>query len=204
MSLLSSIPHVTRHCVFAVLFGGLSAGVAQTPASSPMAMSPQSGGMQSAAPKAMPSPPATADTMLNGKTIMVKYNAPAMRGRKVMDGLVPYGKIWRTGANPATSFVTAGDVMIGTLRVPAGSYTLFTVPGAPGTPWLLVVNKQTGQWGLEYHQEQDLGRTPMESATLPSAQESMSITFEKASEGSVQMHIRWETTDEYVTITPAS
>ena len=134
----------------------------------------------------------------------MKYNSPAMRGRKVMGELVPYGKVWRTGANPATSFVTAGDIMVGNLRVPAGSYTLFTLPAQAGSPWMLILNKQTGQWGLEYHQEQDLGRVPMKSATLPVPQELMSITFENRTPGSVELHIRWETTDEYVTITPAS
>lgn len=154
--------------------------------------------------KPMPSPPATADTILNGKTIVVKYNSPAMRGRKIMGGLVPYGQVWRTGANPATSFVTAGDIMIGTLRVPAGSYTLFTLPAAPGTPWMLIINKRTGEWGLDYDATQDLGRVPMESATLPHSQEMMSISFKKGDGGSAQMHVMWETTDEFVTITPAS
>ncbi len=161
--------------------------------------------MQAAAPaKPMASPAATAETMLNGKAIKVTYNSPAMRGRKVMGGLVPSGKVWRTGANPATGFVTDGDIMIGKLRVPAGSYTLFTLPAAPGTPWMLIVNKQTGQWGLDYHEDQDFGRVPMQSASLPAPQESMSISFEKSSGRAVKMHVKWDTTDEFVTITPAS
>ena len=154
--------------------------------------------------KPIPSPAATANTTVHGKAITVKYNSPAMRGRKIMGELVPYGKVWRTGANPATSFVTAGDIMIGSLRVPAGSYTLFTLPAAPGTPWMLIINKQTGQWGLDYDQTKDFGRVPMQSATLASPQESMSISFEKSSGDKVTMHVKWETTDQLVTITPAS
>ena len=146
--------------------------------------------MQGEAPgkKPMPSPPASADVRLDGKALLVNYNSPAMRGRKVMGGLVPYGKIWRTGANSATSFSSEADLMIGKLRVPAGKYTLFTLPAEPGTPWLLIVNKQTGQWGLEYHEDQDLGRTAMHHKTLPVPQESMSITFENTTMHQTELH----------------
>lgn len=153
--------------------------------------------------KPMPSPPAQAEVTLDGKAITIHYNSPRMRGRKIMGELVPYGKIWRTGANPATSFVTEGNIKVGDLNVPAGKYTLFTLPAAPGTPWQLIINKQTGQWGLEYHQDQDLGRTPMRSATLPSPQEDMSISFEHTTKNSTELHVRWETTDEWVKIESA-
>ena len=150
--------------------------------------------------KPMPSPPAQAEVTLNGKAVTIHYNSPRMRGRKIMGELVPYGKVWRTGANPATSFVADGDLMIGDLHVPAGKYTLYTLPAAPGTPWQLIINKQTGQWGTEYSQDQDLGRTPMHSATLPSPQENMSISFEHTTKNSTELHVRWETTDEWVKI----
>ena len=81
-----------------------------------------------------------------------------MRGRKIMGGLVPYGKVWRTGANPATTLITKANLKIGTLDVPAGTYTIYTLPNED--QWLLIVNKQTGQWGTVYHEDQDLGRTP--------------------------------------------
>ena len=126
-------------------------------------------------PSRCPSPPAQAEVTLNGKAVTIHYNSPRMRGRKIMGELVPYGKVWRTGANPATSFVTDADLMIGDLHVPAGKYTLYTLPAAPGTPWQLIINKQTGQWGTEYNQGQDLGRTPMQHSTLSSPQENMSI-----------------------------
>jgi hypothetical protein len=161
---------------------------------------PETSAPQAQNSKPMPSPPAKAEVTLNGKTVTITYNSPRMRGRKIMGELVPYGKQWRTGANPATSFVTDGDLMVGDLHVPAGKYTLSTLPAAPGTPWQLIINKQTGQWGTEYHEDQDLGRTPMQHATLSSPQEDMSITFEHTSGNSTELHVRWETTDEWVKI----
>lgn len=153
--------------------------------------------------KPLPSPPAQAEVTLDGKAITIHYNSPRMRGRKIMGELVPYGKVWRTGANPATSFVTEGNIKIGNLEVPAGKYTLYTLPAASGSPWQLIINKQTGQWGTVYNQDQDLGRTPMRSATLPSPQEDMSISFEHTTKNSTELHVRWENTDEWVKIEAA-
>ena len=153
--------------------------------------------------KPLASPAAMAETTLDGAKIMIQYNSPAMRGRVIMGGLVPYGQVWRTGANPATSFVTTGNLKVGTLTVPAGSYTLYTLPAAPGTPWLLIINKETGQWGTVYKPEMDLGRTPLHFDRLPAAQESMTISFEKTTKHSTELHIKWETTDESVEIEAA-
>src|SRR5881398_636451 len=78
-----------------------------------------------------PSPPAQAQCKFSdGKTITVDYSSPRMKGRKIYGDLVPYGKVWRTGANEATAFVTSADVKVGDKDVPAGSYTLFTIPNA--------------------------------------------------------------------------
>lgn len=150
--------------------------------------------------KPLLSPPAEASVTLDGKAITIHYNSPRMRGRKIMGELVPYGKVWRTGANPATSFITEANLKVGDLNVPAGKYTLYTLPAAPGTPWLLIINKQTGQWGTVYNQDQDLGRTPMHHATLPSPQEDMSISFEHTTHNTTELHVKWETTDEWVRI----
>jgi hypothetical protein len=147
----------------------------------------------------MPSPAETATATLNGKTITVKYGAPSMRGRKIVGELVPYGKVWRTGANDATSLVTDGNLTIGNATVPAGSYTLYTLPGA--NQWMLIVNKQTGQWGTKYDQSQDLARIPMKSGKLSSPQETMSISFENTKGNSTELHVKWENSDESVTIT---
>ncbi len=148
--------------------------------------------------KPVASPPETATVTLNGKTVEVKYGAPSMRGRKIMGNVVPYDKVWRTGANEATTLATNTNLKIGDATVPAGTYTLYTLPGQ--SRWTLIISKQTGQWGTEYHQEQDLARVPMKSATLSSPQEQMSITFENTSGNSTVMHIKWENADESVPV----
>ena len=159
---------------------------------------------QSDAPaKPLASPAAQTDVTLDGTTITINYNSPAMRGRVIMGGLVPYGQVWRTGANPATSFVTTGNLKIGSLSVPAGKYTLFTLPGAPGTPWKLIISKKTGEWGIPYPEGDDLGRTEMHLAKLPSAQESMTITFEHTEKRSTYLHVKWDTTDVSVKVEAA-
>src|SRR2546425_2617917 len=89
----------------------------------------------------LPSPVAENTVTLNGHEIKVHYNSPSMHGRKIMGELVPYDKVWRTGANEATTFTTSSNLKIGTVTVPAGSYTLYTLPGA--SQWMLIINKQT-------------------------------------------------------------
>jgi len=150
-----------------------------------------------------PSPAATASVTLAGKSITIHYSAPSMRGRKIMGALVPFAQVWRTGANDATALSTPVALTIGTLTVPAGDYTLYSLPSADPAKWLLIVNKQTRQWGTEYHPEQDLGRTLLQHATLPTPQEVMSISFEHPSKDnkSAELHIRWETTDEWIKVT---
>ncbi len=78
--------------------------------------------------KKLPSPPAQASVTLDGKLVTIDYNAPSMRGRKIMGDLVPYDKVWRTGANPATTLKTAVNLKIGDLTVPAGTYTIYSLP----------------------------------------------------------------------------
>lgn len=150
--------------------------------------------------KPLASPAATAEVSLNGKDLKITYNRPSMRGRKIMGGLVPYGEVWRTGANPATTLTTTADLKIGTLTVPAGTYTIFTLPN-PGQ-WLFIVSKKTGEWGIPYPEGNDLGRTPMTSAAaLPESQERMSISFENTKGNTTELHVKWDKTDEYVTVT---
>jgi len=146
----------------------------------------------------MASPPAKASVQLNGKKVSILYSAPSMRGRKIVGALVPYDTIWRTGANAATTLKTATALKIGTATVPAGTYTLFTLPSQ--NTWKLIVNKQTGQWGLTYDPSKDLARIDMNKATLPAPQEKMSISFENTHGASTQLHIRWETTDVWVPV----
>lgn len=101
---------------------------------------------------------------IGGASVSVAYGRPARRGRQIAGGVVPWDQVWRTGANNATAFRTDRDLLFGATRVPAGSYTLFSLPRRDG--WQLIVNRQTGQWGTEYHPEQDLARIPMQARTL--------------------------------------
>ena len=148
--------------------------------------------------KAMPSPPATATVTLSGKAVTINYNSPRLKGRTIGSDIVPYGEVWRTGANPATTFITAGNLKIGTLDVPAGTYTLFTLPSKD--QWIFIVSKKTGEWGIPYPEGNDLGRTPMTGKTLSAPQENMSISFENTKGSSTELHVKWGTTDQYVTV----
>ena len=183
--------------LIAVIGCCITAGVVATVLSQPAPV--QAAQEPNAAPKKLLSPPAKADVKLTNATVTIDYSTPSMRGREIFGALVPYGKVWRTGANPATTFKTTGDLQIGDLKVPAGTYTLYTLPTADG--WKLIINKQTGQWGLVYNADQDLARVEMMKATLPAPQEVMSISFENSSADSTELHVRWETTDRYVIIT---
>jgi hypothetical protein len=89
------------------------------------------------------SPPAKAEGKVGAASITIDYGAPSMRGREIFGGLVPYDKVWRTGANAATTLVTGADIVIGDLEVPKGTYTLFTIPGKDA--WTLIVSTETGQ-----------------------------------------------------------
>lgn len=140
------------------------------------------------------SPPAKAEAKLNGKQVIIHYSAPSKRNRVVMGKLVPYGKVWRTGANGATILRTGTDLMLGTLHVPAGTYTLFTIPGAK--EWTLIVNKQTGQWGSDYDEKQDLGRAKMTVAPkLASPVETFTIAIDDKT-----LAMTWETTKAWLPV----
>ena len=147
------------------------------------------------------SPPASASCDLGaGKTIKTDYSSPRMKGRKIYGGLVPFGEVWRTGANSATTFVTSADVVVGSKTVPAGSYTIFTVPAAD--KWTLIINKKTGEWGIPYKYESDeLARVDMKVSKLPAPVENFTIGYEKTGINACTMHIDWETTRASVGIT---
>src|SRR5690348_10030543 len=146
-----------------------------------------------------PSPPAKASCALaDGKTVTVDYSSPRAKGRKVFGGLVPYGEVWRAGANEATTFVTTTDLMVGGTHVPAGSYTIFVIPNKD--KWALVISKKTGEWGIPYPgASEDLARIDMKASTLPSAVENFTIAFDKAANGCT-LHMDWETTRASVDI----
>lgn len=145
-----------------------------------------------------PSPPATAEVSLKGKTITIDYSRPSMKGRKIMGGLVPYGEVWRTGANEATTLTTPVDLNIGGTKVPAGKYTLWTLP-SEGT-WKLIINKQTGQWGTNYDEKQDLARVDMQKSELSAPVEQFTMSFDKKSEDTADLVMKWEKTSVSIPI----
>jgi len=146
-----------------------------------------------------PSPPATAKCELaGGKTVTVDYSSPRKKGRNVFPEVVKYGEVWRTGANEATTFVTTGDVMVGGTHVPAGSYTLFTLPGKD--KWTLIISKKTGEWGTAYPGEtEDLARVEMKAGTATAPVENFTISFEKAGNG-CNLKLAWDTTTAWVSV----
>lgn len=139
------------------------------------------------------SPPGTATlTFADGKTVTINYSRPSMRNRKIFGGLVPYDQVWRTGANAATSLKTDVAINIGGTNVPAGSYTIYTLPGM--NSWQLIINKQTGQWGTEYNQGQDLARIPMKVTQRSSGLELFTISLDKTSGNAATLKLEWENT----------
>jgi hypothetical protein len=146
-----------------------------------------------------PSPPASASCDLGGgKTVKTDYSSPRAKGRKIFGGLVPYGEVWRTGANEATTFVTSSNISVGGTAVPAGSYTIFTVPNAD--KWSLVISKGTGEWGTQYPgKDKDLARVDMKVSKLSSPVENFTISYEKSGSGCT-MNIEWENTRASVDI----
>lgn len=149
--------------------------------------------------KTRPSPAASATCDLGGsKAVKTDYSSPRAKGREIFGGLVPYGEVWRTGANEATTFVASGDVEVGGKSVPAGSYTIFTVPNPD--KWILIVNKKTGEWGIPYKYESDeLARVDMKASKLPSPVEDFTISYVKSGDGCT-MNIEWATTRASVEI----
>lgn len=149
-----------------------------------------------------PSPPATAKCDLpGGKSITVDYSSPRVKGRKIFGSdLVPYGQVWRTGANEATTFVTTADLTIANQRVPAGSYTLFTIPNKD--KWTLVVSKKTGEWGIPYPgTDMDLLRADMNASATTSPVENFTIAFDKGAKDCT-LRIEWESTRATIAISP--
>jgi hypothetical protein len=135
----------------------------------------------------------TTSVTIEGKKITVGYGAPSMRGRKVMGALVPYGEVWCAGANDATSLDTDADLEINGMKVPKGSYTLWTLPNA--NEWKLIVNKETGQWHTQYRERYDLGRVRMDLKNLPAPVERFKILLTAAGGNKGTLALQWETTE---------
>jgi hypothetical protein len=151
------------------------------------------------AKKAPLSPTVKSAATIGGKKIEVNYSAPSARGRVIMGELVPYGKIWRTGANAATTLTTATDLMIGSLHVPAGTYSVFTIPGE--SEWTLVLSKQSGLWGSNgYDDKQDVGRVPMSVKKLSAPVETLAIDVKPTNDSKGTLSLRWENVEASVPV----
>lgn len=127
----------------------------------------------------------------NDAVARVIYSRPSKRGREIFGGLVPYGKVWRTGANEATEITFFKPVSLNGEKVPAGSYSLFTRPGEQ--EWQIILNKETLQWGTRYDPSKDFVSTTVESETMPSEAESFSITFIEQIDGPALL-LGWDET----------
>jgi len=147
-----------------------------------------------------PSPPGLAECKFaDGKTVRVDYSRPSAKGRKIYGGLVPYDKEWRTGANEATTFVANSNLEVGGAKVPAGNYTLFTIPSQK--QWTLIISKKTGEWGIPYPGKgEDQARVPMRSEELSTPVEQFTISFEQTSPEACALRMDWETTRAEVSV----
>lgn len=127
-------------------------------------------------------------------TVSINYGRPSKRDREIFGGLVPFDKVWRTGANEATSLTVDKDIEIGGEKVPAGSYTIYTIPGK--SSWTLILNKQTGQWGTQYDEKQDLVRIPLKVETIATPVEKFEIKIEADT-----LYLIWDKTQASVALT---
>jgi hypothetical protein len=120
----------------------------------------------------------TARATIGSASVWVDYSRPMKRGRDIFGALEPWNKVWRTGANAATQLNTSADLVIGGATVPAGIYSVWTLPSPTG--WKLIINRQHGQWGTVYAADSDLVRVDMRVETLAQPVEQFTIAFDPA------------------------
>ena len=134
------------------------------------------------------SPPATATGKIGAANVKIVYSQPSARGRKVMGGLVPYGEVWRTGANECTTIEFDKPVKIEGKDLAAGKYALFTIPGE--NEWTVIINKDVKQWGaFKYKQEDDVLRVPVKPSKTTAPVETFNIAV-----GKDDVQLKWENT----------
>jgi hypothetical protein len=136
------------------------------------------------------SPNLVAKGMIGGQPVVVSYGSPRRRGRVILGAVVPFDKVWRTGANEATVLTIDKNMTIGGAQVPAGAYSLWTIPKRDGTVQL-IINRQHGQWGTNYDSAQDLMRVPMKASTAPAPQENFLVDI-PGSGASGELRISWD------------
>ena len=147
------------------------------------------------------SPPAHAEGVIGGHKISVDYYAPSMHGRKIFGALVPYNEVWCTGANIATGITSDIALQMGTLKIPAGSHSIWTIP-APDD-WTLIINNETGQFHLNYDQSRDFGRTKMPTRALEAPVETFRIEIRSDGGNKGTLTLDWEKTEAYMPFTLA-
>jgi hypothetical protein len=146
-----------------------------------------------------PSPPDVAGATIDGGRVTVYYARPSIKDprtqetRKIWGGLVPYGKVWRTGANEATLLVTQKPLVFGETKVPAGAYSLFTLPQEDGSA-KLIINKQVGQLGTQYDEKQDLARIDLKKESVEKPVEQFTMAIERNPSGGGLLKMMWENT----------
>ena len=143
------------------------------------------------------SPADTVRATIGAAHLSVAYSRPSMRGRTIFGNVVPWGVWWRTGANAATTFITDKDLVIAGAQVPAGEYTLFTIPTP--TAWTLIISKQTKEWGTDYDPKMDLARVPMTVMALAAPVEMVTFAIQPSGAGGT-MSVSWERTSASVPI----
>jgi hypothetical protein len=143
-----------------------------------------------------PSPPVTSEFKVGTANIKISYSAPSVKGREIWGKLVPYGEVWRTGANDATVFETDADIKVEGQLLPKGKYSLFTVPGKD--EWVIIFNKKAEQWGsFGYKKEEDALRVTVRPGMASAMQEQLKI--EGKVDGTVS--IAWEKMEVIFAIT---
>ena len=145
------------------------------------------------------SPQARATAQLGSARITVRYNSPRRRGRQILGTTIPFGAVWRTGANAATELIVDQPVTIGGRRIPAGTYTLWTIPEGPDRA-TLIINGQHGQWGTNYDPSQDVARTAMQVKRGQPVQEDFVISL-SGSGSTGQLRMAW---DDFVWTVPVT
>ena len=145
------------------------------------------------------SPRDTVRADLGAARLWIDYSRPHIRGRIIFGQLVPYGQVWRTGADAATQLETSAPIVIGGARIPAGRYSLWTVPRLQGAE--LIVNAQTGQWGTQYDSTKDVVHVPLTASDLKTPVDPFTVRFETRGAG-VVLRLEWERTAYEVSITP--
>ena len=143
------------------------------------------------------SPAAAAVYQQNGLDVRVSYCQPAKKGRVIFGKLLPYGQVWRTGANEATEISFSQPVLFAGKPVPAGKYTLFTIPDEKS--WTVILNQETGQWGLSHDESKDLLRVVVPPVSQPEVTELFTVAFREADNGS-EMQLLWDQTKVAVPI----